>query len=162
MKALKISSLIFSVLIGILSTIIVGKLIIVDGFPKESLYKVDSLKPENIFVQPELDKGTVAITIGSKTEIIEDVFIILVEKKKGGVQLFSSSDLARFDEINQPYHNGNHNPDKTGNHSLENLMLQVATGSSDAHASMCCTGPYTNSNGETVARSCTKRNSACN
>ncbi|MDP1786463.1 hypothetical protein [Nitrosomonas sp.] len=161
MKALKISSLIFSVLIGILSTIIVGKLIIVDGFPKESLYKVDSLKPEK-FVRPALAEGAAAITIGSKTEIIEDVFIILVEKKKGGVQLFSGVDLERFDEIHKPDQNGNHNPDKVSNHSLENLMLQVATGSGDAHAAICCTGPYTNSNGEIVARSCTKRNSACN
>ncbi|WP_292993398.1 hypothetical protein [Nitrosomonas sp.] len=158
MKALKISSLIFSVLIGILSTLIVGKLILVDGFPKESLHKVASLKPTK-FEIPALEKGAVAITIGSETKIIEDVFIILVEKKKGEVQVFSSEIHHPFDY--DPDQKESNNTAKVSNHSLENLMLQVATGSGDAHAAMCCTGPYTNSNGETVARSCTKRSSAC-
>lgn len=148
-------------IIGITSTFSVGKLIIVDGIPKKSLYKTSSLEP-TLEAIPELAEGSVAIKIGSKTQIIDNVFVILVENKKGEVQIFSSDELIKFENIHHYFLQDEDNKStKISNHAIESLMLQVATGSSDAHAGLCCTGPYVNANGEIVPRSCVKKSSAC-
>ena len=151
MKTIGKSCLVLLILTGILSTYLVLKLIVDTGIPKETLLKTSILKSKDID-NPNLTKEPITITIGSSEPIlINDALFITLEDNKGNVTRYSEKELFNANEEHL-YH---HKDTTVSNNSLQSLMLQTATASSNAYAgTLCCTGPYVNSNGEVIPRSC--------
>jgi len=152
MKFLRNSCLLLFILLAITSILIVAKQILIDGQRIETLHTKETMDPTFIVNEDLAKKDSVELTIGRETIKFDDeLSAILVENKKGEVQLFTSTEFARFNEKNATQHGAI----KESNNSLQNLMLQTATASSNANAArLCCAGPYTNAFGAVIARSC--------
>lgn len=151
MKILRNSCLVLFILLAITSILIVAKQILIDGQRIETLHTKNTKEPIFIVNDDLAKKDSVALTIGTETTKLEDVFTILVENKKGEVQLFTSTEFSRFNQTDVTQHG----TIKESSSSLQNLMLQTVTASGNANAArLCCAGPYTNAYGAVIARSC--------
>ncbi len=146
MKFVKITSLALSVFIAALAIFSSVKLILVDRYPETSFFNTDTLKAKNI-VNRNLTEADVAITIGSEAIQLKNPAFILVEDKDGKVIVISQMPLKESHKADEPH-------DVVGDKSLQNLLLQAVTASGNALAGWRCTGPYVNSNGEVVPRTC--------
>lgn len=163
MRTMKIWGLGIFVFAGIVSIAIVFKLLLVDGISPKSLKSLETIDPEVVVNEKIVPEKEVTITIGEETEKIKDVFIVLVETNDGQVKLFSGEKLFRPDH-QVPHHSqdGEGGYIKESNYSVQNLMLQAATGSSNAYAAIpCCTGLHQTAGGDSVTPLCRKRSSVC-
>ena len=151
MKVLRNSCLVLFILLAITSILIVAKQILIDGQRIETLHTKNTKDPIFITNEDLAKKDSVELTIGTETTKLKDVFAILVENKKGEVQLFTSTEFSRFNEKKATQHG----TIKESSNSVQNLILQTATASGNANsARLCCAGPYTNAYGAVIARSC--------
>ncbi|MDE2389057.1 MAG: hypothetical protein KGN35_08275 [Betaproteobacteria bacterium] len=130
----------------LIGTYAAGKVILVDRYPEKSFLSKNTIEPEDI-VNPNLTKDNVSITIGTEAIQLTNPAYILIEDKDGKVTRISAIEL-------KVSSNNDKSQNVVGDNSLQELLLQAVTASSNAFAGWRCTGPYVNSNGEVVPRSC--------
>lgn len=130
----------------LIGTYAAGKVILVDRYPEKSFFSKNTIESKDI-VNPNLTKDNVSITIGKEEIKLTNPAFILIEDNDGKVTRISAIKLQE-----SPKDSESHNV--VGDSSLQELLLQAATASGNAFAKWVCTGPYVNSNGEVVPRSC--------
>lgn len=156
MKYLKIIGLGLFVFLSFISIYIVSSLVINTRIPESTLVSSKIINSENI-INPSLASDKVTITIGSEVHQLPNPAFILIEDKAGKVTVISSSKLKESPQ-EELEHKENHeekiSSNKLGNNSINEFLLQIITASGSANAIWRCTGPYVNSNGEVVPRTC--------
>lgn len=163
--------LVVFVLISIVSIYFTFTQIFKYQFPIENLLgaKISNSKNE---VANELENRNNRVTItidNNEIQTFDNVKTIYLETRKVNEKdqieiettILSPKKLMSYKEFLIQEYKTNNGKDELRDYSLQNLMLQTATGSGDAHArGGCCIGPITNSDGSVTPRQCSA--SFCN
>ena len=171
MKTMKIWGLGIFAFAGIASMILLAKILLVDGLSPKSLHTKKTVHPtviENSKLVPIRPDGKeeeklVEISIGEDSMEFTNAVIVLVETRDGEVTMFSANKLFKPKDPERNYsQNGIGGYIEESNYSMQNLMLQAVTASSNVYAAIpCCSGLHQTAGGDSVPPMCPKKTPMC-